>query len=999
MSYESEVLADAPWIFWEFDETSGTTATDLGIVGGDGTFLGAATVGAPPLRSAGQAAEFHGGSDECKAVGTSFGANTLTTGAGLELFVNLTTLPDSLVYLARLGTPTNSGISLFVDSAGHLTFNFVGAGPGFAGWGTGSFTVSTGTTYHVVGQYNANTSEAELWVNGVLISNVSASEAPFVPNTSTLSVGLAPNNDGVDVIIDEPALYYFSFLDGARIAAHYAARNPAAIGVTVYDVVGVKGRIFRVRNYAAQVLDDSPLIYYRLDETSGTTAADSSGNGNDGVYESTTAMILSPSIFLLQTTEPVYSDARDGTGSPTESGSNPSAGQDFDGTDYICYEGFASFDCSALTATPDEAVMDVEIFWGGFTLPSLANSFNVHFAVFPFTYDIVTGFADPSNWQTGADLSGLTSIGTIASSTGVTFHTISIDPLLLPMGGAFQIIFWSDRQEGAGNVPTGNEFAVVFPNDVRTATLNPSGWTLGATGLLVGDHDAAVSFPNDDTTNIQVHSVSWPTVDTTFSGFSLEVLGNISDLRHSWGYALLACISSRGFVDDIEIATESDGSSDDLGYYFSTTAGNVSAYAAFPNITTDVTYHSVLTWDGTAICFYVNGDLVDTQNLGGTLTIHAGNPLRGGCDGWGAGNGINGTVDEISLYDYALTADQVSAHYLASILGGPGPLTNDVGIEDSITVHAVTHGPTITSVSPVAGPGSGGTSVNIIGTFLDGTTTVKFGSTTASSFTVNSNTSVTAVSPSHPAGLIDITVVTAGGTSVTSVHDHYTFTPVPVISSISPNTGDDTGGTLVTIIGVGFTGLTTVRFGTTLAATFSIDSDTSMTATSPAHSDGAFDIRLTNPFGTSVPTGADLFTFTPPGGGGGGPPTRPPVVRWTFFDPADGSADTFEINPDTQELPVEKNIVTSNTLGPEEKTLVIAISDNAKQINFSGTIITNTMLDLLSVWFNKSGPIELTDDLSRSFTIRMIKFDAKRVRKTNNDWWHTYSATATIIEA
>lgn len=36
--------------------------------------------------------------------------------------------------------------------------------------------------------------------------------------------------------------------------------------------------------YAAEVLADSPLVYLRLGESSGTTASDSSGNGRDGTY-------------------------------------------------------------------------------------------------------------------------------------------------------------------------------------------------------------------------------------------------------------------------------------------------------------------------------------------------------------------------------------------------------------------------------------------------------------------------------------------------------------------------------------------------------------------------------------------------------------------------------------------------------------------------------------------------------------------------------------------
>ena len=40
------------------------------------------------------------------------------------------------------------------------------------------------------------------------------------------------------------------------------------------------------RDYATEVLADSPAVYWRLDETSGTTATDASGNANHGTYGS-----------------------------------------------------------------------------------------------------------------------------------------------------------------------------------------------------------------------------------------------------------------------------------------------------------------------------------------------------------------------------------------------------------------------------------------------------------------------------------------------------------------------------------------------------------------------------------------------------------------------------------------------------------------------------------------------------------------------------------------
>jgi hypothetical protein len=73
--------------------------------------------------------------------------------------------------------------------------------------------------------------------------------------------------------------------------------------------------------------------------------------------------------------------------------------------------------------------------------------------------------------------------------------------------------------------------------------------------------------------------------------------------------------------------------------------------------------------------------------------------------------------------------------------------------------------PTITSINPTSGSTAGGKTVTITGTNLGGATEVLFGSSAASSFTVNSETQVTAVSPAASAGIVPVTVTAPGGTS------------------------------------------------------------------------------------------------------------------------------------------------------------------------------------------------------------------------------------------
>lgn len=72
---------------------------------------------------------------------------------------------------------------------------------------------------------------------------------------------------------------------------------------------------------------------------------------------------------------------------------------------------------------------------------------------------------------------------------------------------------------------------------------------------------------------------------------------------------------------------------------------------------------------------------------------------------------------------------------------------------------------TVTSIAPTTGVAAGGTSVVFTGTNFVGATQVKFATTNATSFTVNSDTKITAVAPAHAAGVVSVSVVTPDGTA------------------------------------------------------------------------------------------------------------------------------------------------------------------------------------------------------------------------------------------
>lgn len=76
--------------------------------------------------------------------------------------------------------------------------------------------------------------------------------------------------------------------------------------------------------------------------------------------------------------------------------------------------------------------------------------------------------------------------------------------------------------------------------------------------------------------------------------------------------------------------------------------------------------------------------------------------------------------------------------------------------------------PVLVSIAPTSGTTAGGTSVILTGTDFTGATAVTFGGIAAASFTVNSSTQITAVTPALTAGAKDVAVTTAYGTSTLS---------------------------------------------------------------------------------------------------------------------------------------------------------------------------------------------------------------------------------------
>lgn len=83
----------------------------------------------------------------------------------------------------------------------------------------------------------------------------------------------------------------------------------------------------------------------------------------------------------------------------------------------------------------------------------------------------------------------------------------------------------------------------------------------------------------------------------------------------------------------------------------------------------------------------------------------------------------------------------------------------------------------------------------------------------------------------------------------------------PVVSGLSPATGDEAGGEIINIYGQHFATATDVDFGAT-PADFTVVADNHIVAVAPAGSAGTVQVKVTNPTGSSANTTADDYVYT-----------------------------------------------------------------------------------------------------------------------------------------
>lgn len=216
----------------------------------------------------------------------------------------------------------------------------------------------------------------------------------------------------------------------------------------------------------------------------------------------------------------------------------------------------------------------------------------------------------------------------------------------------------------------------------------------------------------------------------------------------------------------------------------------------------------------------------------------------------------------------------VSSELITTVVGNGASGATEVespggiGIMDHFEFH---HSPVISSFTPASA--AAGATVAITGSDFYNVSKVTFGGKDASSFTVLSSTSITAVVDAGASGYVSVTA--RGGTDSAAGFTY--IPPAPVITTFTPASA--AAGTAITITGSDFYDVSKVTFGGKDARSYTVLSPTSIVAVVDAGASGY--VSITTMSGTDSTAG---FVYIPP---------TPVIAAFTPVKAATGTAVTI----------------------------------------------------------------------------------------------------------
>jgi hypothetical protein len=259
---------------WPFDETSGTSAADS-IGGRTATHTNGAAVNQTTLLGGGDTGKcvLYDGTNDLTTVPNATALQFSGTNLSIEVVIKPVTIPGSgNAWIVNkdnsYGLCFHNGKLSFVIRDTAAVYNYLDA--------LNASDVVTGSTYHVVATWDATSKARKLYINGVLNNSDTLGNALNV-NTAVLGFGgWSTGGECYNGYLDEPALYSV-VLDSTTVTAHNNARTSGG------------------SDYQTTIAGESGLVgYWKLDDTSGTTATDSAGTPHNGTHTNGVAVNQTP---------------------------------------------------------------------------------------------------------------------------------------------------------------------------------------------------------------------------------------------------------------------------------------------------------------------------------------------------------------------------------------------------------------------------------------------------------------------------------------------------------------------------------------------------------------------------------------------------------------------------------------------------------------------------------------------------------------------------------
>jgi len=663
--------------YYKFDEGSGTTANNSGNGGSalNGTLTGTTI---PTWINNGQknkALNFTNGYIQTPAI-------TLNTSFTFSAWFNPSSFVDWAGVVTNLYHPAPASGLVIVPLSGSIRIAYGDGANGYSNYIVSNSQVTTNKWNYVALSYDGN--NATLYLNGKQIDKRSITIAQ-TSRAIRMGIWASSYSDYLfNGYIDEVKIYNYALTD-EEVKQDYNSNSALQMGQTSQTIGGTTTSLDYCipgdTSYCA-----SPVAEWKMDEKTGTTAKDISGNNNNGTISGATWTSGKIGAGLKFSGSSQYTTIEDSTSLKPTTAITTEAW--FNTTDKSLNQRMLSKTSSggySLSINENSAcvantlcfLININGTYYSATYPSINLSNNTWYHV-AGSYDGTTVrlFLNGSNIGTTALISNTIShntaklcIGSESASTNCYsesgFFSGKIDHVKIynyartPAQIAYDynkgapVGWWKfdDCQgltafdsSGLGNNATISIGPSGTQNSVGTCQAGTSAaWTNGATGK----YNSSLNFDGID-------DYIW--------------LGNLATLSPS-NLSISSWFKISSNITGTIIRNRT------YGYSISLSSGNVRTHVyessgSQLSISSPLTYgdnnwhFATSTYNGTTIRLYVDGKLVNSSTGTGTGTIYySGNAIGIGRDADNSSSYFTGQIDDVRIYNYALTSEQIKTVY------------------------------------------------------------------------------------------------------------------------------------------------------------------------------------------------------------------------------------------------------------------------------------------------------------------------------------------------